>query len=138
MKHRIVAFTSIFMILVSDKSVTSLKGSCDYTKTFSRCGVSSGGSYLVFCGLDISVGPNSNTKLEAKLVTCTGDSNGDLVDDTRIAGYSTPTGRTYYSYPVLCEAPVTITSNCCGGARTSVTSTFPWYGSGVRDCIFGF
>lgn len=71
-----------------------LKGSCDYTRTFSRCGLSSGGAYLVFCGLDLTAGTK---RAEARFATCTGDSNGDLVDDTRIAGYSTPTGKTYYS-----------------------------------------
>lgn len=43
-----------------------LKGSCDYTRTFSRCGLSSGGAYLVFCGLDLNVASKTGVKVDAK------------------------------------------------------------------------
>jgi len=88
------------------------------TLTVNRtCGAATGGTYVVVCGFEVS-DPN-----KAIIETCTGDSIGNLDRDcdsgAPIGGY------TCLGIWDICNAPVTLTGTCCGGARTTTTDITP-------------
>jgi len=80
------------------------------------CGHCTGCSYWVLCGITIG-----SDGVSGGLSQCTGDSPGAIISNTTSAptgGYSTP-------LPGICRADVTLDPGCCGGSKTTTTTTYP-------------
>jgi hypothetical protein len=99
----------IVLIMLVALMINSIKA-CSIVN-FDKCGVCTSCTYWVFCGLSWPPG----------LARCTGDSSGIPYQDSA----SSPTGSYAVPLPDLCDAPVTLTGTCCGGAITTTTDDSP-------------
>jgi hypothetical protein len=123
--------SSILVLIISNIGAISLNAACDASATMRMCGATSQGNFLVICGFDLSVTGLVKTEI------CTGDSNGEPVEDVIYHHNKSNTGKTEYYLPGLCSYKVILTGTCCGGAKTVCNSTHPIIVSKAVWCIFG-
>ena len=119
------------VLIISNIGAISLNAACEASATMRMCGAASQANYSVLCGFSLGV-----TKL-VEIEICTGDSNGEPVEDVIYHSNKGNTGKTAYYLPGLCSYKVILTGTCCGGAKTVCNSTHPTIVTKAVWCIFG-
>lgn len=122
---------STLVLIISNIGAISLNAACEASASMRICGAASQVNFLVVCGFDVGV-----TKL-VKSEYCTGDSNGEPVDDVIYHSTKSNTGKTALLHPALCTYKVILTGNCCGGAKSVCTGFQPTMITKAVWCIFG-